>query len=174
MSDQIQKLGNQVFQEVYNNLNAEAIRDSVDARGIDAFIENAARISAASGAVYIIPGLSLFGIPADIVNTVTQQFRVTLAVIYSKTGKYNPGFASFMAIVAISLGVEVGLNVGVTIAKPVLISCARAILLRLSVKALPLPIIGGAIAAGANYTFIKTIGHTLKTLNMGEFNQYVA
>ncbi|MGC1308956.1 MAG: hypothetical protein WA885_17145 [Phormidesmis sp.] len=174
MSDQVNKLASQMFQEIFNNLNSQAIKESVDERGIDKFIENAARIAAASGTIYIIPGLSLFGIPADIVNTVTQQFRVTLAVIYAKTGRYNPGFASFMAIVAISLGVEIGINIGMTIAKPVLISCARAVLVRLSVKVIPIPILGGALAAGANYTFIKAIGHTLKTINMGEFEQYVA
>jgi hypothetical protein len=93
-------------------------------------------------------------------NNMTQQFRVTLAVIYAKTGEYEVGFEDFMAIVAISIGVEAG----AMITRSVLVRIAERLLVRMSERtaARVVPILGAAIGGGTNYLFIKGIGATLR------------
>jgi hypothetical protein len=90
----------------------------------------------------------------------TQQFRVTVAVIYAKTGDYEVSFEDFMAIVAVSIGLEAG----VMITKSVLIRVAERLLVRLSERtaARVVPILGAAIGGTTNYLFIKGIGASLK------------
>ena len=149
------------FEFIHRNLDSFKIQQKVDEMGIQAYINHCARLAAASGAAAGAGGgvtLAL-GIPADIANTVTQQFRVTLAVIYYRTGRYAVRFDEFMKIVALSLGVEVSVKgLQFLVAK-----VAQEVLKRLTAGTVGrlIPLVGAAVGGGLNYVFIKGIGSTL-------------
>ncbi|MBL1083506.1 hypothetical protein JK359_16250 [Streptomyces actinomycinicus] len=149
------------FEFIHQNLDGFKIKQQVDERGIEGYINHCARLAAATGAATGAGGgLTLaLGIPADMANTVTQQFKVTLAVIYHRTGRYAIGFREFMKIVGLSLGVEVGAK-GL---EYLVLKAAQEILKRLGagVAGRMVPLFGAAIGAGLNYAFIRGIGATL-------------
>jgi uncharacterized protein (DUF697 family) len=91
-----------------------------------------------------------------------QQFRVTLAVIYARRGRYHLTFEEFMAVVAMSLGIEVGAAIGAT----VLTQIAAAILVRLAPSTFfrLIPFAGGFVGAAVNAAFIKGIGSGVKAV----------
>ena len=158
------------FRKMYDQLDREHIKETVDDVGIDAFISRCARYAAMSGAASGFGGFTtmIVGVPVDVVNNVFQQFRVTLAVIYSKKGFYKISFTDFMKVVGISLGVEAGATVG----KSVLIAIANKILVRLSATTAwkAVPFFGAVIGGGTNYAFIRFIGTAMKGINMDEIN----
>lgn len=160
-----QKLVEQM-QHVFEALDAEKIKAAVDKKGLDSVINEAATLAAITGAVAGLGGpiTMIVGIPVSVVNTVAQQFRVTMAVIYVKKGRVTPSFNDFMKIVALSLGVEVG--IGVTSA--VLVNVAGQILARLGASSIGafIPVFGAVVGGGANYAFIRSVGATLKKLEM--------
>ncbi|MFF7772502.1 hypothetical protein ACFZC7_39180 [Streptomyces massasporeus] len=149
------------FEFIHRNLDGFKIKQQVDERGIEGYINHCARLAAASGAASGAGGgLTLaLGIPADMANTVTQQFKVTLAVIYHRTGRYKVGFYQFMKIVGLSIGVEVGAR-GLEF---LVVKAAQEIVKRLGAGAAGrlIPLLGAAIGGGLNYAFIKGIGATL-------------
>ncbi len=154
------------FKKLYDQLQNEDIKETVDDIGIDAFIDKCARYAAMSGAAAGFAGFAtmVVGVPLDVVNNVFQQFRVTLAVLYHKKGIYKPSFAEFMTIVGLSVGVEVGATIG----KSVMIAIARQILVRMtaSTAGKAIPFFGAVIGGSVNYGFIKLIGTSVKQLNM--------
>ncbi|MHC5931938.1 hypothetical protein, partial [Nostoc sp.] len=105
----------------------------------------------------------LFGIPLNIANTVTQEFRVAWAIIYDKTGNISPSFEQTLKIVGLSVGVEIG-YMGI---QYLAIQIAQEIIRRLVVGSLGswIPVIGSVTGFGLNYGFIKAIGTTLLHLN---------
>jgi hypothetical protein len=157
-------LATYAFQRVFDRVDREAVRRGVDEMGLSGFIKHCARLAATTGFVSGIGGVAtaVVGVPADMLNCLTQQFRVTLAVIYVKTGDCEVSFEDFMAIVAISIGVEAG----VMITKSVLIRIAERLLVRMSERtaARIVPILGAAIGGTMNYYFIKGIGASLKRI----------
>ena len=154
------------FQKVFESMNNEGIKESVDRNGIDKFISDCALLAATTGAASGFGGFTtmIVGVPADVINNVIQQFRVTLGVIYHKKGVYKVSFSEFMTIVGVSLGVEVG----VSITKSVMISIASKILIRLSASTAgkAIPFLGAAIGGSVNYGFIKAIGVAVKKVDM--------
>jgi hypothetical protein len=155
-------LANYAFRRIFDRVDKVAVKRGVDEMGLNAFIKHCARLAAATGVVSGIGGVAtmVVGVPADMLNTMTQQFRVTLAVLYVKTGDNEIGFEDFMAVVAVSIGVEAG----VMITKSVLIRIAERLLIRLSERAAAriIPVVGAAIGGATNYLFIKGIGASLK------------
>jgi hypothetical protein len=155
-------LATYAFRRVFERVDRAAVKKGVDEMGLNGFIKHCARLAATTGFISGIGGLAtmVVGVPADMLNNLTQQFRVTLAVIYAKTGDYEVSFEDFMAIVAISVGVEAG----VMITKTVLTQIAERLLIRLGERtaARVVPILGAAIGGTTNYLFIKGIGATLK------------
>jgi hypothetical protein len=155
-------LATYAFRRIFDRVDKVAVKRGVDEMGLSAFIKHCARLAATTGVVSGFGGVAtmVVGVPADILNCLTQQFRVTLAVIYAKTGDYEITFEDFMAIVAISIGVEAG----AMITKSVLTGIAERLLVRLSERtaARVIPILGAAIGGTTNYLFIKGIGATLK------------
>ncbi|WP_432073874.1 hypothetical protein [Streptomyces wuyuanensis] len=149
------------FEFIHRNLDSFKIKQEVDKRGIHAYIDHCARLAAATGAAAGSGGgLTLaLGIPADIANTVAQQFKVTLAVIYHRTGRYAISFEEFMKIVALSVGVEAGAK-GL---EYLVIKVAQEVLKRLSARAVGrlIPLVGAVVGAGLNYAFIKGIGSSM-------------
>jgi hypothetical protein len=155
-------LATHAFRRVFDRVDKTAVKRGVDEMGLNGFIKHCARLAATTGIISGVGGIAtmLVGVPADMVNNLTQQFRVTLGVIYAKTGDYEVNFEDFMAIVAISIGVEAG----VMITKSVLTRVAERLLIRLSERtaARLVPIVGAAIGGATNYFFIKGIGASLK------------
>jgi hypothetical protein len=151
-------LATHAFRRIFARVDKEAVKKGVDEMGLNGYIKHCARLAATTGFVSGIGGVAtlILGVPADMLNNLTQQFRVTMAVIYAKTGEYEVGFDDFMAIVAVSIGVEAG----VLITKSVLTRVAERLLIRMSEKtaARVIPFLGAAIGGTTNYLFIKGIG----------------
>ena len=152
------------FKRVFDSINQHGIKKGVDKMGIDAYIEHCARLAAGTGAITGLGGPITFivGIPADMLNNLTQQFRVTLGVIYHRRGVYNIAFDEFMSIVAISIGVEAGF----LMTRAVLESIAERVLLRMGARAggRLIPFVGALVGSATNYFFIKSIGKSVKRL----------
>jgi hypothetical protein len=157
-------LATYAFRRVFERVDKVAVRRGVDEMGLNGFINHCARLAGATGFVSGIGGVAtmVVGMPADMLNSLTQQFRVTLAVIYAKTGDCEVSFEDFMAIVAISIGVEAG----VMITRSVLTGIAERLLLRMSERTAArfVPILGAAIGGTTNYFFIKGVGASLKRI----------
>jgi len=155
-------LATYAFRRIFDRVDKAAVKRGVDERGLNGFVKHCARLAATTGFVSGVGGVATMfvGLPADTLNCLTQQFRVTLGVIYAKTGEYEVSFEEFMVIVAISIGVEAG----VMITKSVLVGTAERLLVRLSERAAArvVPILGAAIGGTTNYFFIKGIGASLK------------
>jgi EcsC protein family len=152
------------FRKVYESINRHGIKKGVDEMGLDRFIEHCARLAASTGAItgFGGPVTMILGVPADLLNNVTQQFRVTMAIIYQRKGHYNISFEQLMGVVALSLGVEAGAS----ITKAALARVAEKLLIRLGEKAAArmIPIAGAVVGGLTNYVFIKGIGKTVKRL----------
>jgi hypothetical protein len=155
-------LATYAFRRVFDRVDKAAVKKGVDEMGLDAFIKRCARLAATTGIVSGIGGIAtmVVGVPADVLNNLTQQFRVTLAVIYAKTGDYEVSFEDLMAIVAISVGAEAG----VMITRSALVRIAERLMIRMSERtaARVVPLLGAAIGGATNYFFIKGIGASLK------------
>ena len=150
------------FRRIFDRVDKAAVKKGVDEMGLNGFINHCARVAATTGVVAGIGGVAtlVVGVPADVLNSLTQQFRVTLAVIYAKTGDCEVGFEDFMAIVAVSVGVEAG----IILTKSVLVRVAERLMIQMGerVAARVVPILGAAIGGTTNYFFIKGIGASLK------------
>ncbi len=102
------------------------------------------------------------GIPFDLLNTVTQQIRVTLGIIYHSRGTYQVGFDEFLSIMAAALQVEAG----IAITKNVLERSAERMLVRMGSKTATrlIPVVGGIISGTTNYLFIKRMAESIKRM----------
>jgi len=163
MKEEVWKQIEASFKFIHENLDGFKISEKVDKMGIDNYINYCAGLAAATGAIAGAGGgiTLLVGIPADIANTISQQFRVTLAVIYNRTGRYKISFKEFMKIVGLSIGVEAGAK-GL---EYLTIKIAQEIAKKLFSRGMGrmIPLIGGAVGGGINFTFIKAVGSTLKS-----------
>jgi hypothetical protein len=155
-------LATHAFRRIFARVDKEGVKRGVDKMGLNGYIKHCARLAATTGFVSGIGGAvtMIVGIPADMLNNLTQQFRVTMAVIYDRTGEYEIGFDDFMSIVAVSIGVEAG----VMITKSVLTRVAERLLILLGEKtaARVIPFLGAAIGGTTNYLFIRGIGASVK------------
>lgn len=159
----------QSFQKIFESINQFEIKNKVDKMGIDGFINQCAVLAATTGAVSGFGGFTtmIVGVPFDVLNNVLQQFRVTLGVIYHKKGVYNVSFGELITIVGVSIGVEVG----ATLTKSVMISIANKILVQLStsVAGKAVPFLGAAIGGSVNYGFVRAIGAAVKRIDMSTY-----
>lgn len=154
------------FKKVFESIDQFKIKEGVDTMGIDKFIHHCALLAGGTGAVAGMGGIffAVVGIPADVLNNILQQFRVTLGVIYDKKGKYNVTFPEFMKIVGLSVGVEMA----AVATRSVLVKIANGILARMAAQtALKMvPFIGAVIGASVNYGFIMGIGKAVQRLEL--------
>ncbi|WP_375495825.1 GUN4 domain-containing protein [uncultured Nostoc sp.] len=159
----------QSFQKIFESINQFEIKNKVDKMGIDGFINQCALLAGATGAASGFGGFTtmIVGVPFDVINNVLQQFRVTLGVIYYKKGVYNVSFAELIKIVGVSIGVEVG----ATLTKSVMISIANKIIVQLSASTAgkALPFLGSVIGGSVNYGFVKAIGAAVKRIDMNAY-----
>jgi hypothetical protein len=150
------------FKNIYSHINPLSIKKGVDEQGIDKFVNQCALLAAGSGAMAGAGGIAtmLVGVPLDMINLVTQQFRVTLAIHYHKTGHYELRFNDFFKIVASSLKIDAG----VTVTKNIMEEVAEKLLLNLGSKTAErlVPVVGAVIGGSANYLFIKKVARQLR------------
>lgn len=165
---QAQKLAQEGFEQIFNHIDQLKIKKGVDKNGLDKFIEQCAFMAAGSGVISGSGGLVtiIAGIPFDFANLITQQFRVTMAIMYYNRGSYEIGFDEFMALVATSLRVEAK----VAITKTVMESIAEKMLMVLGTRTAErlVPVVGGAIGGVTNYMFIKRMSKLVKQMQMVE------
>src|SRR5258708_31946889 len=149
---------------VFDSINQQGIKKGVDEMVIDAYIEHCDRLAAGTGVITGLGGPITFivGIPVDMLNNLTQQFRVTLGIIYYRRGTYSIAFDEFMSIVAVSIGIEAGL----LMTRAVLENIAERLLLRMGARAggRLIPLVGALVGSATNYLFIKSIGKSVKRL----------
>lgn len=150
------------FQKIFNQIDQLGIKKGVDQMGIDKFINQCALMAAGSGVITGAGGLTtmLIGIPIDMINLITQQFRVTLAISYHNTGKYELRFEDFFKIVASSLKVDVGMSM----TKNIMEEVAEKLMLNIGSKTAErlIPVVGAVIGGTANYLFIKRVAAAVK------------
>ncbi|HEY8783584.1 MAG TPA: hypothetical protein VIM16_18300 [Mucilaginibacter sp.] len=161
---QAQKLSQEGLKQLFDHINQLNIKKGVDKMGLDKFIEQCAYLAAGSGIVSGSGGMftMIAGIPFDFANLVTQQFRVTMAIMYYNRGSYEIGFEEFMSLVATSLKVEAG----VTLSKTMMEGIAEKLLKLLGTRTAErlVPIVGAAIGGATNYIFIKKMAESVKKM----------
>jgi len=121
-------------------------------------------LAAGSGVITGAGGLStmLIGVPLDMINVITQQFRVTLAISYHQTGSYQLRFDDFFKVVAGSLKVDTGMavskNVMEQVAEKLMVNVGSRTAQRL------VPVVGAVIGGSVNYLFIKKVAASIKEI----------
>src|SRR5476649_2550639 len=106
----VHHLSEEGFQQIFNRIDQLNIKKGVDKMGLDKFIDQCAYLAAGSGVISGSGGMFtlIAGIPFDFANLITQQFRVTMDIMYYNKGSYQIQFHEFMSLVATSLKVEAG------------------------------------------------------------------
>jgi hypothetical protein len=149
------------FKQIFNRIDQLGIKKGVDTMGIDKFVNQCAYLAAGSGLVTGVGGVGtiLIGTPLDVINLITQQFRVTLAISYHQTGNSRISFENFFKIVASSVKSDAQL----AISKNIMEEVAEKILMGLGSKATRrlIPVAGGLIGGTINYLFIKKVAKEL-------------
>jgi len=150
------------FQKIFNQIDQYGIKKGVDQMGIDKFINHCALMAAGSGVITGAGGITtmLIGVPLDMINLITQQFRVTLAISYHNTGSYQLKYDDFFKIVASSLKVDTGMAMSKNITEQV----AEKLMLNIGSKTARrlVPVVGAIIGGSANYLFIKGVASSIK------------
>jgi hypothetical protein len=145
------------------------VRPLVDDKGIDQFVEDAARSAAAVGAIAGVGGAPTFpvGFTADTVNLVVQHVRVAVAVVYARTGRYPRRPSELLLILALSLGRRLPQTLGLqSLASMVAAAMAARLGKRFLGKAIPL--VGAAFGGVLNYRYIKTVAQALRDAPLHE------
>jgi hypothetical protein len=162
MKIQASRLSQEGFKQIFDHIDQLNIKKGVDKMGIDKFTEQCAYLAAGSGVISGSGGmLTMFiGVPLDFVNLLTQQFRVTMAIMYYNRGSYNIVFDEFMSFIATSLKVETG----VTLTKTMLEGVAEKLLMVLGTRTAErlVPVVGAVIGGATNYIFIKRMAASVK------------
>ncbi|QNL49385.1 hypothetical protein H8S90_22080 [Olivibacter sp. SDN3] len=151
-----------IFRHIFDKIDQLGIKKGVDQLGLDKFINQCAFLAAGSGVITGVGGISTIavGVPLDMANVIAQQFRVNLAVTYSKTGNYQMRFDEFFAMLTDSLKG----NTGITVTKKAMEEVAEKLMLNMGAKTTSrlVPIVGAVIGGSANYLFIKRVAASLK------------
>ena len=166
MKIQASRLSQQGFKQIFDRINQLNIKNGVDKLGLDKFIEQCAYLAAGSGVISGTGGMltMVVGVPLDFVNLLTQQFRVTMAIMYYNKGSYQIDFEEFMSMIATSLKVEAG----VTLTKTMMEGIAEKLLMVLGTRTAErlVPVVGAVIGGTANYMFIKRMAISVKKMPM--------
>jgi hypothetical protein len=162
----IEHLSENGFHQIFDRIDQFNIKKGVDKLGLDKFIEQCAYLAAGSGVISGSGGMltMVIGIPMDFINLITQQFRVTMAIMYYYKGTYEISFNDFMSLVATSLKVEAG----VAITKTMMESVAEKMLMIFGTRTaeMLIPVVGAAIGGTTNYLFIKRMAKMVKEMQM--------
>jgi hypothetical protein len=159
-----EKLSQDGFRQIFDHIDQFKIKKGVDTLGLDKFINQCAYLAAGSGAISGTGGVitMVVGMPVDFINLITQQFRVTMAIMYYYKGSYKIGFDEFMSLVATSFKVEAG----VAMTKTMMEAIAEKLLLAFGVRTAErlIPVVGAVIGGTANYLFVKRMAEKVKEL----------
>ncbi len=157
-----EKLSHDGFKQIFDHIDQLNIKKGVDKMGLDKFINQCAYLAAGSGAISGSGGIltMVVGMPVDFVNLITQQFRVTMAIMYYSRGNYRITFEEFMGLVAASFKIEAG----VAMTKTVMETVAEKLLLAFGVRTAErlIPVVGAVIGGTANYLFVKRMADSVK------------
>lgn len=161
-----EKLAHEGFKQIFDRIDQLNVKKGVDKMGVDKFIDQCAYLAAGSGVISGSGGFltMVVGMPVDVVNLITQQFRVTMAIMYHNKGSYQIRFEEFMTLVATSLKVEAG----VAITKSMMEGIAEKVILALGARTAErlVPVVGAIIGGTANYLFIKRMAKSVKELSL--------
>ncbi|MCC8408645.1 EcsC family protein [Mucilaginibacter sp. UR6-1] len=165
LKHQADTLAQRGFRQIFDRIDQFNIKKGVDKLGLEGFINQCAYLAAGTGVLSGTGGVltMALGIPFDVVNLITQQFRITMAINYYKKGTYKISFDEFMKIVAASLKVEAS----IALTKNVLEAVAEKLMLKLGARAAQrlVPVVGAVIGGTANYLFIKRMAESVKDLH---------
>ncbi len=161
---QAQKLAEGGFRQIFDHIDQLNIKKGVDKMGLDKFIDQCAYLAAGSGVISGSGGMFtlIAGIPFDFINLITQQFRITMAIMYQRRGGYQVDFDEFMSLVATSLKVEAR----VALSKTMMEAIAEKLLMVLGTRTAErlVPVVGAVIGGTANYLFIKRMSESVKKM----------
>lgn len=159
-----EKLTHDGFKQIFDHIDQISVKRSVDKIGLDKFVNQCAYLAAGSGAISGTGGMltMIVGMPVDVLNLISQQFRVTMAIMYYNRGSYQIGFEEFMRLVAISFKVEAG----IAVTKTMMEGIAEKIILNLGARTAErlVPVVGAVIGGTANYLFIKRMADSVKKM----------
>jgi len=162
----IDHLSHDGFKQIFDHIDQLNIKKGVDRLGLEKFIEQCAYLAAGSGVISGSGGIftMVIGMPVDFINLITQQFRITMAIMYYNKGTYELDFNDFMALIATSLKVEAS----VALTKTMMEGVAEKMLLLLGTRTAErmVPVIGAAIGGTANYLFIKRMAKMVKKMQL--------
>ncbi|RFZ82864.1 hypothetical protein DYU05_11925 [Mucilaginibacter terrenus] len=160
-----EKLSHEGFKQIFDHIDQLNIKKGVDTMGLDKFINQCAYLAAGSGALSGTGGFitMIVGMPVDFVNLITQQFRVTMAVMYYSRGHSRFTFEDFMSLIATSLKIEAGVSVTKTMMEKV----AEKLLLAFGVRTAErlVPVVGAVIGGATNYIFVKRMADSVKKMH---------
>ncbi len=164
MKIQASRLSHEGFKQIFDRINQLNIKKGVDKMGIDKFIEQCAYLAAGSGVISGTGGMltMVVGVPLDFINLLTQQFRVTMAIMYHNKGSYQFDFEEFMLFIAASLKVEAG----VTLTKTMMEGVTEKLLMVLGTRTAErlVPVVGAVIGGTTNYLFIKRMAGSVRKM----------
>jgi hypothetical protein len=158
------KLSTSGFKQIFDHIDQFGIKKGVDKMGLDKFINQCAYMAAGSGAIAGSGGIitMIVGMPLDFVNLITQQFRVTMAIMYHTKGSYQISFDEFMKLVATSFKIEAS----VAVTKTMMEGIAEKLILAFGVRTAErlIPVVGAVIGGTANYLFVKRMAQQVKQM----------
>lgn len=150
------------FKKIFTRIDQLGVKQGVDRMGLNKFITQCARMAAATGVISGGGGAltMAIGIPFDILNLLTQQFRVSLAVLYNSRGNYHITFDEFMGFLTAALQVDAG----VAVTKAIMERSAEKIMVRMGSKTAGrlIPVVGALIGGSTNYLVIKRLAESIK------------
>jgi hypothetical protein len=162
----IEELSQDGFQKIFDHIDQLKIKNGVDRLGLDKFIGQCAYLAAGSGVISGSGGMftMIIGIPVDFINLITQQFRITMAIMYHERGTYEIGFNEFMSLVAASLRVDAS----ITLTKTMMEGIAEKLLMLFGTRTAErlIPVVGAAIGGTTNYLFIKRMAKMVKQMQL--------
>jgi hypothetical protein len=171
-----------LLKKAYASIDGFEIKSRVDELGIEEFIARCAKLGAgtgfaagSAGAVTLAPFLVL-----DVANYLYQQVRITMGVIYHRTGRYRVGFDEMVVIMAVALGVRIAGVAALYAGHALIVSIGKEELVKLVIKQLMkrlptsaaskvVPGIGGLIGAGFNYVSLQSYGQALLKVDTAIF-----
>lgn len=162
LKGKVYALSKEGLEQLFNKIDQLSVKKGVDQLGLEKFINQCAIFAAGSGVISGIGGVGVMviGVPLDTINVLAQQFRVTLAIAYQKTGNYEFRFDDFFKLLAGSIKGEAS----IVVTKTAMEEVAQKLMINMGTRASKrlVPVVGGIIGGTANYLYIKRVAEHLR------------